>query len=174
METKVKIIGITGWKNSGKTTLVTDLVALLNGRGFSVSTVKHAHHQFDIDKPGTDSYKHRQSGAREVLISSANRWALMHENKGDREADLEQLLAQLTPVDLVIVEGFKSGSHPKLQVIRAENNPEPLPASAHPIVAIAADTTLDPRSYNCDGPLLPLGDRHAIADFIVNYCELAD
>ncbi|TQV84700.1 molybdopterin-guanine dinucleotide biosynthesis protein B [Exilibacterium tricleocarpae] len=168
----MKVFGITGWKNSGKTTLVADLVTRFRQRGLSVSTVKHAHHNFDIDKPGTDSYKHRQAGAKEVLISSANRWALMHETVGDREPELEALLARLSPVDLVLVEGFKRSDHPKLQVIRAGNNTEPLPASAQPLVAIVSDGDLNPSDYNCKGPLLPLEDTQKIADFILAYSGL--
>ena len=168
----MKVFGITGWKNSGKTTLVADLVALLGQRGLRVSTVKHAHHNFDIDKPGTDSHKHREAGAREVLISSARRWALMHETGEDSEPELAELLDRLSPVDLVLVEGFKYGDHPKLQVIRAGHNVEPLPDSAQPLVAIVSDRHLHPADYNCKGPLLPLQDTQKVAEFIVEYCDL--
>src|ERR1700740_2575002 len=102
-----RIISFVGWSGSGKTTLITRLIPLLTGRGITVSTVKHAHHAFDIDKPGKDSYEHRSAGATEVLVASAARWALMHELRGAPEPDLNELLAKLAPVDLVIVEGFK-------------------------------------------------------------------
>lgn len=117
----MKIFGVTGWKNSGKTTLLTRLVAEIAGRGVAVSTVKHAHHAFDIDHEGKDSWRHRQAGAREVLVSSAKRWALMHElaDPGE-EPSLETLLGKLGPVDLVLVEGFKRDRHPKIEAFRTE------------------------------------------------------
>ena len=110
----MKVFGVVGWKNSGKTGLMERLVAELCGRGLSVSTVKHAHHTFDIDRPGKDSFRHRDAGAREVLLASSRRWALMHELEGD-EPRLDELLARLTPVDLVLVEGFKRGTHARLE-----------------------------------------------------------
>ena len=166
----MKVFGITGWKNSGKTTLVVDLVSLLTQRGLRVSTIKHAHHNFDIDKPGTDSHSHRQAGAQEVVISSVNRWALMHELKDEAEPELAQLLQQLSEVDLVLVEGFKNSQHPKLHIIRADSDTTPLPASARPIVAIASDGDVDLEKHLCEGPVLPLNDREAIADFIMTFC----
>ena len=104
----MKVLGLTGWSGAGKTTLLTKLIPVLTVRGLTVSTIKHAHHSFDVDKPGKDSHRHRAAGATEVLISSAARWALMHENRDDDEPGLEALLAHMTPVDLVLVEGFKS------------------------------------------------------------------
>jgi molybdopterin-guanine dinucleotide biosynthesis protein MobB len=168
----VKVFGITGWKNSGKTTLVADLVKHLSGRGLKVSTIKHAHCNFDIDKPGTDSFKHREAGAQQVLLASSNRWALMHELRNDQEPELDELLQHLEPVDLVIVEGFKMGDQPKIQVVRPQNNTERLPEDAQPIVAIASDEQVEPADYGCNGPLLPLNDIAAIADFILDYCKL--
>ncbi len=168
----MKVFGITGWKNSGKTTLVARLVENLSARGFKVSTIKHAHCDFDIDKPGSDSHTHRQAGASQVLLSSNRRWALMSEIGEDREPELGELLQQLQPVDLVIVEGFKMGHQAKIQVVRPANNTEPLSDDAQPIVAIASDQLVNPGDYNCSGPLLKLDDVAGIADFILSYCEL--
>jgi molybdopterin-guanine dinucleotide biosynthesis protein B len=167
-----KVFGITGWKNSGKTTLVAELVSHFSQMGLTVSTIKHAHCDFDIDRPGTDSFKHRKAGAQQVLLASSTRWALMRELGVDREPELTDLLAQLDSVDLVIVEGFKMGDQPKIQVVRPENNTERLPEDAHPIVAIASDSPVSPADYGCDGPLLPLNDIAAIATFIAEYCQL--
>ncbi|HZL59797.1 MAG TPA: molybdopterin-guanine dinucleotide biosynthesis protein B, partial [Stellaceae bacterium] len=111
----MRVFGLAGWSGSGKTTLVARLIPALIARGVSVSTVKHAHHDFDIDQPGKDSWKHRQAGANEVLIASANRWALMHEHRGAREPGLAALIAHLSPVDLILVEGFKREPYPKLE-----------------------------------------------------------
>ena len=110
----MKIFGITGWHNSGKTTLVKNLIPVLEKRGLTVSTVKHAHHNFEVDKPGKDSYEHRLAGAQEVIISSRNRWALIHEQKNQTEPGLPELLDKLMPVDLVLIEGFKKADHSKL------------------------------------------------------------
>src|SRR3546814_9186396 len=116
----MKVLGITGWSGSGKTTLLADLIPLLVAQGLRVSTIKHAHHDFDVDQPGKDSYRHRAAGASEVLISSARRFALMRELRGEPEPGLAELLARLTPVDLVLVEGFKREAHPKIEVSRAD------------------------------------------------------
>jgi len=167
----MKVFGITGWKNSGKTTLVTGIVKLLSERGFSVATIKHAHHAFDIDHPGKDSYQHRAAGAQQVIVTSKQRWALMHELSSGDEPTLEELLSKLTPVDIVIVEGFKRCHHPKLAVIRPDHNPEPLPDES-PLVAIASDQSIDPKIYGCDGPLFSLNQIDSIVDFIVEYCSL--
>ena len=113
----MQILGLAGWSGSGKTTLLTALLPLLTARGLRVSTVKHAHHGFDLDQPGKDSWRHREAGAHEVMIASSRRWALLHENEGE-EPSLAALLARLSPVDLVLVEGFKSYPHPKLEVHR--------------------------------------------------------
>ena len=104
----MRVIGLSGWSGAGKTTLIVKLIPALNARGFSVSTLKHAHHGFDVDKPGKDSYSHREAGAREVLVASANRWALMHELRGDDEPPLRAMLARLSPVDFVLVEGYSN------------------------------------------------------------------
>lgn len=117
---RLRIFGVIGWTNSGKTTLIERLVRHLRADGLRVSTVKHAHHGFDLDRPGKDSYRHREAGAEEVLISAAGRWALLRELPEGEEASLATLLERLTPVDLVLVEGFKGDPHPKLEVIRVE------------------------------------------------------
>lgn len=169
----MNIFGITGWKNSGKTTLIVKLVKTLCARGYSVSTVKHAHHHFDIDQPGRDSYQHREAGAREVLLASGNRWALMHELAAEQEPELSQLLPKLSPVDIVIIEGYKLASHPKLQVIRAGNNRDVLPDTVDNLVAVASDdSNIDPLNYGCSGPLLDMNDIDALADFILAHLDL--
>jgi molybdopterin-guanine dinucleotide biosynthesis adapter protein len=165
----MKIIGITGWKNSGKTTLVTQLIAELCARGLRVSSVKHAHHNCDIDQPGRDSFQHREAGAHQVLLASGKRWALMQELREQAEPELDELLPLLSPVDLVVVEGYKLAGHPKIQVIRAANTRAPLPQQAHNLVAIATDDNdLNPADYGCDGPRLAMDDINAVADFVLH------
>ncbi|KZD09684.1 molybdopterin-guanine dinucleotide biosynthesis protein B [Oceanibaculum pacificum] len=164
----MKIFGIAGWSGSGKTTLMAELLPALVRRGLRVSTVKHAHHAFDVDKPGKDSYRHREAGATEVMISSAARWALMHEHRGDAEPDLAMLIRNMTPVDLLLVEGFKHEGHPKLEVYRPSVGKPPLHASDPMVVAVASDAELPDLAV----PLLPLNDTEAIARFIVGYCGL--
>jgi molybdopterin-guanine dinucleotide biosynthesis protein B len=135
----LRLIGLAGWSGAGKTTLMTRLIPELAARGISVSTLKHAHHAFDIDQPGKDSYAHRSAGARQVLVASANRWALLTELRGAPEPKLSDLLRRLDPVDLVIVEGFKRDSHPKLEVHRGANGKPWLHPEDRFIAAIAAD-----------------------------------
>jgi molybdopterin-guanine dinucleotide biosynthesis protein B len=135
----MKVIGLAGWSGAGKTTLIVKLIPALKARGVSVSTIKHAHHMFDVDKPGKDSFVHRESGAREVLIASANRWALMHELRGAPEPDLDALLQHLAPVDLVLVEGFKRDAHAKLEVHRVGNAKPFLFPDDPSVVALASD-----------------------------------
>lgn len=157
-----RIIGIAGWKNSGKTTLTERLVAELVGRGWRISTVKRAHHDADVDHEGTDSFRHRRAGASEVLLTTGKRWALMHERRGEDEPPLEALLARLSPCDLVVVEGFKTGDHPKIEVRRTEaGDHTPLPASAN-VVAIAADHAV----ADAGVPVFSLDAVPAIADFV--------
>ena len=158
----MRLIGLAGWSGSGKTTLLAKLLPLLIARGRTVSTLKHAHHEFDIDKPGKDSHTHRLAGAREVLISSARRWALMHELRGEPELGLHELLTHLSPVDLVIVEGYKTQSHPKLEVHRASVGKPLLYPSDPNVVAIASDT----RPPNLKLPFADLNDVEAIADLV--------
>ena len=157
----MKVIGIAGWSGAGKTTLLTRVIPLLTARGLSVSTIKHAHHGFDIDQPGKDSHTHRAAGATEVLVSSANRLALMHELRGAPEWTLRALLEKLSPVDLVLVEGFKREAHPKLEVYRAAVG-KPLLAGDDPnIVAIASDGPVPARV-----PVVALDDIGAVADIL--------
>jgi molybdopterin-guanine dinucleotide biosynthesis adapter protein len=158
-----RVFGITGWKNSGKTTLTERLVAELTQRGWKVSTVKHAHHDFDIDSRGTDSFRHRAAGASEVAIVSDRRWALMHELKGDAEPSLDAILARMSPCDIVLVEGYKRESHNKIEARRLEaKDRAPLAASDPHIVAIAADHPVRGESV----PVFALDDIPAIAAFI--------
>ena len=168
----MKALGIAGWSGSGKTTLVLKLIPALGRRGVAVSTVKHAHHNFDVDEPGKDSWEHRQAGAREVLVSSGRRWALMHELREEAEPALAELLARLSPVDLVLVEGYKREPHPKLAVHRASVDGPPLwPDDPH-ILAVACDSETA-EAVRADGlPALDLDDPDAIADFIVERLEL--
>ena len=158
----MRLIGLAGWSGSGKTTLLARLLPVLIARGRSVSTLKHAHHEFDIDKPGKDSHTHRLAGAREVLISSARRWALMHELRGAPELSLRELLTHLSPVDLVIVEGYKTNDHPKLEVHRGAVGKPLLYPSDPNIVAVASDT----RPSNLTLPFAALDDVEAIADLV--------
>ncbi|MEO0357594.1 MAG: molybdopterin-guanine dinucleotide biosynthesis protein B [Pseudomonadota bacterium] len=163
----MKVFGVTGWKNAGKTGLMERLVADIAARGFSVSTLKHAHHNFDVDQPGRDSFRHRAAGAQQVLLSSGKRWALMTELRDDVEPTLDALLTQMTPVDLILIEGWKREPHPKIEAWRkdAEN---PLIAPGDPtIVAVASDTVLDTDRVQFD-----LDDTGAIADFILGQVGL--
>lgn len=163
--TDAPVIGVTGWKNSGKTTLVEKLVRELTGRGYKIATVKHAHHAFDIDHEGTDSYRHRLAGAGEVAIVSGARWALMHEIGEGKEPDMDEIVARLAPCDLVVVEGYKREPHPKIEVRRA-GAPKDLPLAADEfnIVAIAADYKVGDAVEQLD-----LNDIVAVADFVIAY-----
>jgi len=139
----MKVIGLAGWSGAGKTTLLTRVIPHLRKEGLRVSVIKHAHHSFDVDVPGKDSWVHRQSGAAEVLVSSARRWALMHELRGASEPRLRELLAKMSPVDLVIVEGFKSEPHRKIEVYRKANGKAPLFPDDPAIAGIATDATIE-------------------------------
>ena len=162
------VFGITGWKNSGKTTLLEALVRDLTGRDLTVSTVKHAHHTFDIDVPGKGSFRHREAGAQEVIVSSPQRWALMHELRGAPVAGLAELLALLAPSDLVLVEGFKRDPHPKIEVLRALGPNGRSADTDDTIRAIAApDKVLAGRHA-----WLVLDDIPGIANFICTQCGL--
>lgn len=163
----MRLYGVTGWKNSGKTTLMERLVAEMVGRGVSVSTVKHAHHTFDVDHPGKDSWRHRVAGAQEVLVSSAGRWALMRELRGAEEPPLPELLAKLSPVDLVLIEGYKRDPHPKIEARRAATG-QPLIAPDEPSIrAVASDAPLDAQYPDLNLPRFALDDVTRIADFIL-------
>lgn len=161
------VFGITGWKNSGKTTLVVKLVSHLAGLGYKVSTIKHAHHAFDIDQPGRDSFQHREAGATEVLVSSVNRWALIHELRNENEISLNDVLSKLTPVDLVLVEGYKHDEHPKLQVYRPDVNKEIMVGNIPNIVAIASNQPLQSTV-----PVLNLNNIEEVADFILRFFSM--
>ena len=164
----MKVFGLAGWSGSGKTTLLSKLLPELIGRGVSVSTIKHTHHSVEIDKPGKDSYIHRQSGAIEVLVGTPQRWALIHENRGEPEGSLEGLIARMMPVDLLLVEGFKAYPHDKVEVYRQDNN-KPLICTEDPhIVAVASDVPLP----GVDLPLFALDDVAALASFILERCGL--
>jgi len=164
-----RVFGITGWKNSGKTTLVERLVAELTRRGWRVSTVKHAHHAFDIDKEGTDSFRHRAAGASEVAIVSGNRWALMHELRDEREPSLDAILGRLAPCDLIVVEGYKREAHDKIEVRRLDARDRvPLSDGDPHIVAIAADHPVTESAL----PSFQLDNISAIADFIETHTGL--
>jgi len=165
----MRVFGLAGWSGSGKTTLVVKLIPELRRRGISVSTVKHAHHEFDVDQPGKDSYEHRSAGASEVLVASANRFALMREHRGAPEPALEALLVRLAPVDLVLVEGFKRDRHDKLEVYRASVGKPLLAADDPHIVAVASDGTV----AGLRVPLLALDDIGAIAGFVMAHARLA-
>jgi molybdopterin-guanine dinucleotide biosynthesis protein B len=161
---KHRIFGVTGWKNSGKTTLTERLVAEFVRRGFRVSTVKHAHHGFDIDKQGSDSFRHRSAGASEVAIVSGNRWALMHELRDEDEPALDQIIERLAPCDLVLVEGYKRETHPKIECRRlGAKDTAPLATGDPNIVAIASDHPTGAGGL----PLFALDDAEAIADFVI-------
>lgn len=159
----MKVFGVTGWKNSGKTGLVERLVQELTARGYAVSTVKHAHHSFDVDQPGRDSYRHRVAGAQEVVLSSYSRWAIMHELRGDAEPRLDDLLAKMSPVDIVIVEGFKGESIQKIECFRAEAGHEVLYPGDPLILALASDVPMP----DADRPVIDLSDTAALADFVI-------
>jgi molybdopterin-guanine dinucleotide biosynthesis protein B len=163
--TTARIFGLAGWSGSGKTTLMTALIPEFVARGITVSTVKHAHHSFDIDQPGKDSWRHRQAGAREVMIASGRRWALMRELQDDPEPSLDELVQRMSPVDLVLVEGFKRHPHPKIEVYRRSlGKPLLHPDDAH-VIAIASDERLPEFVV----PWLPLSDAGAIASFILRH-----
>ena len=161
----MRIFGLAGWSGSGKTTLMTLLIPELVSRGITVSTLKHAHHSFDIDQPGKDSWQHRQAGAAEVMISSPNRWALMRELRGAPEASLDELVRRMSPVDLLLIEGFKRHPHPKIEVYRPSLGKPLLHPEDRFIVAVASDE----RRAGLELPWLPLTDVSAIATFILDY-----
>jgi molybdopterin-guanine dinucleotide biosynthesis protein B len=159
----MRIIGLAGWSGSGKTTLLTKVLPRLIARGKRVSTLKHAHHAFDVDRPGKDSFEHRSAGATEVLVVSANRWALMHELRGQPEPGLRELLTKLSDVDLVLIEGFKRQKFPKLEIHRVENGKSLLHPDDDWIVAVASDTPLPQATV----PVVDLNDIEKIADLLL-------
>ncbi len=165
----MKIFGLAGWSGSGKTTLVVQVLPLIIEHGITVSTMKHTHHGFDLDRPGKDSHNHRQAGAEEVMLTSSARWALLHELNGEPELSIEELLQHMTPVDLVLIEGFKSYPHPKIEVHRPSLG-KPLLATNDPsVVAVASDECLEIDRV----PVIDLNDVQSVADFIVDYVGLS-
>jgi molybdopterin-guanine dinucleotide biosynthesis adapter protein len=160
---RMRIIGLAGWSGSGKTTLLTKVLPRLIARGKRVSTLKHAHHAFDVDRPGKDSFEHRSAGATEVLVVSANRWALMHELRGQPEPGLRELLTKLSDVDLVLIEGFKRQKFPKLEIHRIENGKPLLHPDDDWIVAVASDSPLPQATV----PVIDLNDVEKIADLLL-------
>jgi molybdopterin-guanine dinucleotide biosynthesis protein B len=159
----VNVIGIVGWKNCGKTTLAGAVIRELTNRGLTVNSIKHAHHGVDVDQPGTDSYKHRDAGAREVILAGGQRFAIMHELRGSAEPTLDDLLARLGPCDWVVVEGFKTHTHPKIEVHRKEVSRSPLYREDETVIAVAADYTPD-----FSGPVFDINDATGIADFLLS------
>jgi molybdopterin-guanine dinucleotide biosynthesis protein B len=164
----MKTFGFAGWSGSGKTTLIEQLIPRFVKRGLRVSLLKHAHHTFDVDQPGKDSYRHRQAGATEVLVTSSRRWVLMHELRGAHEPSFDEQVSHLAPCDLLIVEGFKFAPIPKMEIWRAETGEGLLHPNDPHIVAVASDIKVDTRL-----PLLDLNDHDGIAAFIVDHLNLA-
>ena len=164
----MKIFGFAGWSGSGKTTLIEKLIPLFVRRGLKVSLIKHAHHTFDLDQPGKDSYRHRHAGCTEVLVSSSRRWALVHELRGAQEPGFGELIERLSPCDLVLVEGFKRERVPKLEVWRAATGEALLHPEDRDVVAIAADSQVDTKL-----PQFDLNDAPAIAQFVLRHVGLA-
>ena len=163
----MNVFGVTGWKNAGKTGLMERLVVEIIGRGYTVSTLKHAHHTFDVDHPGKDSHRHRIAGASQVLLASTERWALMNEHRGTQEPSLPELLAKLDPVDLILIEGWKRDSHPKVEAWRAETGNPLIAPNDQTILAVASDIFLE-----IDRPVFDLDDTAVVADFILEYLDL--
>jgi len=158
----MRVIGLAGWSGAGKTTLITRVIPVLVRRGLKVATVKHAHHAFDIDRPGKDSWQHREAGASEVVVASSRRWAVVHELRDEAEPSLAELLAKLSPVDLVIIEGFKRHAHPKLEVYRATVGKPLIYPQDDCVVAIASDAPLP----HAQLPVLMLDDIEGIANVL--------
>ncbi|MEY4698156.1 MAG: molybdopterin-guanine dinucleotide biosynthesis protein [Pseudomonadota bacterium] len=165
----MRIYGVIGWKNSGKTGLMERLVADITGRGFRVSTVKHVHHDVDLDQPGKDTFRHRAAGATEVVLASAHRWAILHEHRGP-EPSLTEVLARLAPVDLVLVEGYKRDAHRKVEVWRRETGHDLIQPGDPLVRAVATDAALP---VAVPVPVLDLNDAAAVADFILAEVGLA-
>ena len=167
---RARILGIVGWSGSGKTTLIIRLIPLLVKRGLCIATLKHAHHAFDVDQPGKDSYEHRKAGASEVIVSSSRRWAQMHEVGEGSEATLAQLLRRLSPCDLVLIEGYKSDRHPKLEVFREAAGKEPLYPEDRHIVAIASSPVISTSGV----PVVDLNDIEAVGHAVCACAEPFD
>lgn len=167
----MRIIGLAGWSGAGKTTLLSRLIPRLIARGLSVSTIKHAHHAFDVDTPGKDSWLHREAGATEVLVASSARFALMHELRGAPEPTLDEQLLLLEPCDLVLIEGYKAAAVPKLEIHRPSHGKPPLwPESPH-VVAVASDVGAEELAPDCPLPVLPINEPARIAEFILDFLD---
>ena len=166
----MRIIGLAGWSGSGKTTLITKVLPVLIGRGLKVSTLKHAHHGFDLDKPGKDSFMHRASGATEVIISSERRWAVLHVLRGEEEWDLPALLSKASPVDLILVEGFKREPFPKLEIFRKENGKPLLNPDDPHIIAVASDAPVSEAKV----PVIDLNNIQVVADILFKHAVSID
>jgi molybdopterin-guanine dinucleotide biosynthesis protein B len=164
---QARVLGIAGWSGSGKTTLITRLIPLLVQRGLKITTLKHAHHAFDVDQPGKDSYEHRKAGASEVLVSSSRRWVQMHEIGNGAEASLGELLARASACDLILIEGFKSERHPKLEVYRLALGKQPLHLQDPHIVAVATDQALPAISL----PVVDLNNIEAVAAVVMLHAQ---
>lgn len=170
----MKVLGFAGYSGSGKTTLIEQLIPRLTRRGLRVSLIKHAHHNFDIDHPGKDSYRHREAGASEVMLVSGRRWAMVHELRDEPEPSLEEQLARMSPCDLVLVEGFKKSAIPKIEIHRPAHGAPRMPAEEMNIIALATDANGDVAGNRaaCALPQLELNDPDEIAGFILEYLEL--
>jgi molybdopterin-guanine dinucleotide biosynthesis protein B len=164
----VKIFGFAGWSGSGKTTLIEKLIPRFVGRGLRVSLIKHAHHTFDVDTPGKDSYRHREAGASEILVTSSRRWVLMHELRGAHEPSFDEQVKHISPCDLLLVEGFKFAPIPKLEVWRKQTGEGMLHPNDPHIVALATDAKVETKL-----PVLDLNDDGSVADFIVRFLKIA-
>lgn len=163
----MKIFGFAGWSGSGKTTLIEQVIPRFVAAGLSVSLIKHAHHRFDVDQPGKDSYRHRAAGCSEVLVTSGERWALMHEMRGQPEVALDEQIARMSPCDLLLIEGYKYYPLPKLEIYRAANGKPPLYPQDEHIVALATDTRIE-----CSLPQFGLEDYDAVVTFVLDTLEL--
>jgi molybdopterin-guanine dinucleotide biosynthesis protein B len=164
----MKVLGLTGWSGAGKTTLIVKLIPELVSRGLRVSTIKHAHHTFDIDKPGKDSHRHRAAGATEVLVASGQRWALMHEHRDETEPTTDELIRHMMPVDLLLIEGFKRETHDKLEVFRRDLGKPLISPGDASFIAILSDGAVPETGL----PVIDLNDVTKIADFIFEHCRL--
>ncbi|MBK8185274.1 MAG: molybdopterin-guanine dinucleotide biosynthesis protein B [Candidatus Competibacteraceae bacterium] len=167
----MKVLGITGWSGSGKTTLIVALIPRLRALGLTVSTLKHAHHDVDLDRPGKDTFRHREAGANEVILATGRRWVLLHELRDEAEPAVADLLTYLQPVDLVLVEGWKTGHYPKLEIWRSTATDKPPQFLNDPmVIAVASDPMLDPAHYGRpDLPVLSVADLAGITTFILRF-----
>lgn len=167
----MKVLGISGWSGSGKTTLIVGLIPRLRALGLRVSTLKHAHHDVDLDQPGKDTFRHREAGAQEVILATGRRWALLHELREEPEPTVTELLKYLQPVDVVLVEGWKTGQYPKLEIWRAKATDKPPQFPNDPtIIAVASDPLLNPMDYGrADLPVFLATDFTGMSDFIVRF-----